>query len=255
MANSYQDKVCEQIRSYIQRQMWEIDEAIEFNAVRFNIRYGKSTAVVKVYNTTGTIQIQASPASTLKDPLEKLKKAIENDQVLPDELPFEIESFPQILHQNIPSIDVIIVQLLSEAILCFKANALLGCAFLLGAASEKAIWVLMEAYIQAISDPTNRANFENRVRNRYISRAYDEFKRSFQSSKSKPSDPALVYDLDTQVEAMFQFYRICRNEVGHPHFSPNFDKGVLMANLAQFVKYAEAIHRLINYFENNEVVL
>ncbi len=255
MGNSYQDQVYEQYRSFIEQHGWDFSEKDEDSARRLDVQYGKSRAVVKIY-TTGTIQVQASLTSTIKEPLEKLKRVIEDDSVSIDEtLPFEIEDFPEFLRKNIPTIDPIIIRLLNEAILCLKAGALLGCAFLIGAASEKAIWLLIEAFTQAITDATNRARFESRVRNRYISRAYDEFKNSFKSCKSQPVDPALVYDLDTQIEALFQFYRICRNEVGHPEISPNYDKGILLATMGQFVKYIEAIYRLIDYFENSQVVL
>lgn len=132
---------------------------------------------------------------------------------------------------------------------------MLGCSFLLGAASEKAIWLLIDSYAQAISDETNRAKFKERISNKFISRAYDEFKRSFASCKSKPTDPGLVQDLDTKIDSVFQFCRVCRNEVGHPQISPNLDKGVLLANMAQFIKYAEAIYRLIEYFKNTKVIV
>jgi len=254
MSNSYQEKVYTQARFFIERQGWEFTEKEEPHAKRFDLRYGRMNCIVKIYST-GTIQIQGS-ASRLKETLEKLKAAIESNEVLADELlPFEIEAFPETLKNNIPSADPVIVRFLSEAILCMKANSLLGCSFLLGAASEKAIWFLIESYAQAIEDEKDRSKFKDRINNRFISRAYDEFKKSFGSCKSKPTDPTLMQDLDTQIDAIFQFCRICRNEVGHPQISPNLDKGVLLANMGQFVKYTEAIYRLINYFHNTKIKL
>lgn len=64
-----------------------------------------------------------------------------------------------------------------------------------------------------------------------------------------------VLHLKTQVDSIFQFLRICRNEVGHPHIPPNLDKGVLLANMGQFVKYVDTIYRLIDYFERTKVML
>ena len=256
MCSSYSDKVCGQIRSFVKRHGWELSEKDEDGARRFDVRHGKSRAVVKVYYSTGTILVQASPISKLKEPLERLKQAIEDDSVpIGDALPFEIEAFPDILQSKIPSVDPVIPRLLNEAILCLKANALYACAFLVGAASEKAIRLLIEAYTESIGNETNRSKFQSRVSNRNISQAYDEFKRSFKSCKSKPRDSSRMQDLNVQIDALFQFYRICRNEVGHPQLLPNLDRGSLIANLGQFVKYIEAIYRLIDYFAAHETVL
>jgi len=253
MSDGYQDKVCNQVLSFLKRQDWEYAEKEEEKAKRFDVHYGKSSCVVKIYST-GTIQVQG-PESKLKETLIQLKEAIEKNEVLAETLPFEIEAFPETIQQNIPTIDPVIVRFLSEAILCFKANSLLGCSFLLGAASEKAIWLLIDAYAQAIAEEANRAKFKERISNKFVSRAYEEFRRSFGSCKSKPADPTLIQDLDTQIDSIFQFCRICRNEVGHPQLTPNLDKGVLLANMGQFVKYIEAIYRLIDYFRNTKIIV
>ncbi len=62
-------------------------------------------------------------------------------------------------------------------------------------------------------------------------------------------------DLDIKIEQIFQFCRICRNESGHPHLPPNLDKGVLLANMGQFVKYIEDLYEMIEYYKENEVEL
>jgi hypothetical protein len=254
MSETYQDKVYNQVVSFLKRQGWDCSEKQELNAKRLDVRHGKSNCVVKIYST-GTVQIQG-PESELKKTLMLLKQAIEKNEALPNMiLPFEIEAFPDTLQQCIPTVDPIIVRFLSEAILCLKANSLLGCSFLLGAASEKAIWLLVDSYAQAIADEGNRTKFKERVSRKFISRAYDEFKKSFGSCKSKPDDPSLVQDLETQIDSIFQFCRICRNEVGHPQITPNLDKGVLLANKGQFIKYLEANYRLIDFFNNTKIIV
>ncbi len=54
---------------------------------------------------------------------------------------------------------------------------------------------------------------------------------------------------------MFQFYRITRNEIGHPQIVPDLDKGVLLANLGAFVTYIERIYGLIHHFQVTGVVI
>ena len=90
---------------------------------------------------------------------------------------------------------------------------------MLGAASEKAIGLLISAYSDSIVGEKNRDGFLSRVNNPMISVKYDEFIRSYKSCKSKPTDLALSQDLETVIGGMFQFCRVTRNQIGHPEIA------------------------------------
>lgn len=239
------------MKSYIERNKFAFKETAEPNCKRIDIQHGKSKCIVKVY-TTGTIQLQGGE-SKLKDALDQAKTAIENEESIVDILPFEIERFPQLLRERIVDIDPIIVRFVEEAITAVKAGANLGCAFLLGGASEKAILTLIEVYTRAIPDEKMRSLFVSRTSGKYISRVFDEFKKSWKSSLNKPEGSSWTNDLEIKIENIFQFCRICRNEAGHPHLPPNLDKGVLLANMGQFMKYIEDLYELIRYYQGNKV--
>ena len=243
----------EQILAFLTSSSLSYTEKDEQGCKRLDIQQGKNKVVVKVY-TNGTIQIQGA-ASKLKEHFEQVKDSIENHNNVHEILPFEIERFPDILVENIPNVDPIIVRFIKEAIISIKAGSNLGCAFLLGGASEKAIYLLIDTYIQAISDVTKRDALISRTSKKFISKAFDEFKRSWKSSINKPSGFGWEHDIEIKLEQIFQFCRICRNESGHPHLPPNLDKGVLIANMGQFVKYIEDVYKLIDYYKENSVNL
>ncbi|MCP4986714.1 MAG: hypothetical protein GY928_11865 [Colwellia sp.] len=157
------------------------------------------------------------------------------------------------IKERIPNVDPIIVRFIEEAIITVKAGSNLGCAFLLGGASEKAIFLLVDSYTQAIPDETMRNRFISRTSGKFISKIFDEFKRSWKSSINKPGGYGWTNDIEVKIEQIFQFCRICRNEAGHPHLPPNLDKGVLLANMGQFVKYIEDLYELIKFYQENEV--
>lgn len=246
-----QEKNYAQVKSYVDRNRWANTEKVEGACKRLDVQNGKFNCVVKVYET-GTVQVQGAE-SKLKDALLEAKKAIENEENIGEMLPFEIERFPEILRERITVIDPIIVRFIEEAIITVKAGSNLGCAFLLGGASEKAIYVLVDTYTQAIKDDRLRESFKSRTSGKFISRVFDEFKGSFKSSKNKPAGFGWSNDIEIKIEQIFQFCRICRNESGHPHLPPNLDKGVLLANMGQFVKYIEDLYQLIAYYQTNEV--
>ena len=242
-----------QIKSFIERNDWPFSEKMEGTTNRIDVKHGKHKCVVKVYGT-GTIQVQGGE-SKLKAALTEAKEAIENEEAIGEMLPFEIEKFPETLQERIPSIDPIIVRFIKEAIISIKAGSNLGCAFLLGGASEKAIYLLIDAYTNAIKDEALRDKFKARCSGKFISKVFDSFKNSYKSSKNKPHGMGWTNDLEIKIEQIFQFCRICRNESGHPHLPPNLDKGVLLANMGQFVKYIEDLYSMIEYYQENEVEL
>jgi len=247
------EKNYQQMKSFIERNRLTFQEKVEGNTKRMDIQNGKNKCIVKVYST-GTVQVQGKD-SKLKESLIQAKEAVENEETLSEMLPFEIERFPEILKENIPNIDPIIVRFIEEAIITIKAGSNLGCAFLLGGASEKAIYLLINSYQNAIEDDTLREKFTKRTSNKFISKVFEEFKNSYKASKNKPTGFGWTHDIEVKIEQIFQFCRITRNESGHPHLPPNLDKGVLLANMGQFVKYIEDLYGMIDYYQNTKVEL
>ena len=242
-----------QVKSFIERNKWPFTEKMESTTNRIDVTHGKNKCVVKVYST-GTVQVQGGE-SKLKKALNQAKEAIENEEAIGEMLPFEIEKFPETLQERLPNIDPIIIRFIREAIISVKAGSNLGCAFLLGGASEKAIYLLIDAYAAAIKDQELKDKFKARISGKYISKVFDSFKHSYKSSKNTPHGMGWTNDLEIKIEQIFQFCRICRNEAGHPHLPPNLDKGVLLSNMGQFVKYIEDLYEMISYYEANEVEL
>jgi hypothetical protein len=115
---------------------------------------------------------------------------------------------------------------------------------------------MIDSYADAIGDETNTERFKSRIgKRKVISAKYEEFMASYKGCKTQCTDPSIANDLETVLNTMFHFYRITRNDVGHPQADPNLDKGVIMANLGQFVVYLERVYGLIRHFQNNEMVV
>ena len=245
-------KMLSDVKAFLERQRLEYTESEEQHCLKLEVRSGVQRAFISVFNT-GKLLVQGS-ASPLKALLEEMKTALEAGGVTPGQaLPFEIERFPGTIQERVPTIDAVIVEFIREAIVCVKANALLSAAFMLGAASEKAINLLIHTYADSIRDDANRGKFQSRINSRMISTKYDEFEKSYRGCKSRPADPALAQDLEVLIGQMFHFCRITRNEVGHPQIVPDLARGVVLANLGQFVHYIERVYRLMDHFRTNGV--
>lgn len=94
-----------------------------------------------------------------------------------------------------------------------------------------------------------------RVNNKMISKRYDEFKASYNGCKSKPTDQILAHDLTQLLDGAFNFYRHTRNSIGHPQIVPDLEKGVILANLGQFIIYVDRIYALMRHFRENGVTV
>jgi len=247
-------KTLQNVKSFLDRQKLQYEESDEQYCTKLTVRNGPQTVPVSVFNT-GKIVVGGKD-SPLKQTLQQMKAAIEQGQAAPGQaLPFEIEKFPDAIREKVPECDPVIIRFVHEAIACWKSEAYLACAFMLGAASERAINLLIQTYGESIADPTNRDKFFSKVNNRMISVRFDEFRKSYAGCKSRPTDPILSQDLDTVIGTIFHFCRITRNEVGHPQIVPDLDKGVLLANLGQFVTYIGRIYGLMKHFREQTVVL
>jgi hypothetical protein len=248
-------KVCEAVASFLKQNKLEYEVKEEPLCDHFYVKSGALRADLSVYNT-GKIKI-GGPDSPLKNLLEEAKENLSSGGLgLINILPFEIDKFPETIKERIPECDGVIIKLIDEAIRAYKVDILTATAFLLGAASEKAVYLLIEAFGESIGDPKNKEGFKARIgKNKVISAKYEEFMASYKACKTKCPDPVISNDLEIILNALFHFYRITRNEVGHPQIVPNIDKGILLANLGQFITYLERIYGLIAYFKANTMVL
>lgn len=248
------DRVCETVRSSLTAHQMEFQETDIQHATKFTLKSGPLSASINVYNS-GKLHVEGKQ-NDLKSWLEQLKESIEKGSGGPLALlPAEIEKFPQTLRDRVPECDDVIVWYFQEGLRCYKADSIAGAAFMLGAASEKAVLILIDAYGESIKDEKKRASFFTRINNRMISKKYEEFKQSYAGCKSKPNDPILSQDLTQLIDGAFNFYRHTRNAVGHPQIVPDLDKGVVLANLGQFIVYVERIYGLMRHFHNEGVVV
>src|SRR5690606_16886774 len=86
------------------------------------------------------------------------------------------------LKQRVPFLDPVVERYLGESLRTYQSNAYYAAMAMLGCASERAIRLLIEAYLGAIDDTTNREKLRSRINRRDVSTAYEEFRKSFDST-------------------------------------------------------------------------
>jgi hypothetical protein len=246
------EKMLREVISFLERQKLGHSATDEQYCTRLTVKSRGQVVPVSVYNS-GKIVVGGADCD-LKRLLSEMRDALLSGAAVPGQvLPFEIDRFPDTIRERVPECDPVVIAFVAEAIRCLRADALLGAAFMIGAASEKAVNLLIQSYADAVTDTSKKEKFLARVNNRMISVKWDEFMRSYKSCGSKPTQGLLAQDLETVIGTMFQFCRVTRNEVGHPQIVPDLDRGVLLANLGHFVTYIERIYGLMRHFRDRGV--
>jgi hypothetical protein len=154
--------------------------------------------------------------------------------------------------RNRTSLDHIVEAFVSEALRAYQRNLYLASVAMLGCASERAIWLLINTYLAAISEVANRDKLRSRISSRDISVAYKRFRESFDSVR--PQLPTSLHaDFDVHIDAVFQFTRLLRNSVLHPSTLPSITHAVAYATLQQFSYYLPTLNLIVEHLTVNAV--
>jgi hypothetical protein len=169
---------------------------------------------------------------------------------------YDYDGYLTDLRSRVPDLDVVVERYVSESLRTYQNNSYLASMAMLGCASERSMRLLFGAYVGAIDKEANSSKLKSRLDGRDISRAYTEFRKSFDSTRAQVHDGAIVNDFDVHVEGVFHFIRLLRNSIVHPTAGiPRITSAVMYSNLQQFSQYVETIFKLISYYEDNPVAV
>jgi len=166
-------------------------------------------------------------------------------------LPHDPDGYLEYLRKEIPQIDDTIMTYVTESLQTFLTANLLASTVMLGGASEKAVLLLIEAYINAISNVNGKRQFELSIQRFGILRKFKEFRKRLDSIR-KSIPRSISDDLDIQLDGIFNLIRNCRNDVGHPT-GRKIDRRLAFSNLQLFIPYCKRIYGLIEYFNQTSI--
>jgi hypothetical protein len=168
---------------------------------------------------------------------------------------YDYEGYLADLKGRVPELDEVVERYLGESLRAYQANLYHAAMVMLGCASERAIGLLIEAYVGSIGDETNREKLRARLAGRDISGRYERFKQSFDSTRNQIAASAAPRDFDAHVDGVFTFIRLLRNSIAHPAAVPNITAALVYANLQQFSYYVATIFELITYYRENKTTV
>lgn len=176
------------------------------------------------------------------------EQCLEAEQILPHDPDGYLHDFKT----AVPGADPIIQEYLTEALQCFLRGLNRAAAVMLGGASEKAVLLLFDSYIDSIADPNLKRQLESDLdKARSIHRQFVIFEKAFTDVKTALPRP-LRENVDTSLRGIFDLIRNSRNEAGHPDSGALISRDVNFVRLRLFVPYCQLIYELINWFRANK---
>jgi hypothetical protein len=157
-----------------------------------------------------------------------------------DPVPEDAAGYMKLLKALVPNMDAVIEQYVVEALVAYERGAYFAAAVMLGAASEKALYLMADAMLPALASQKSQQTLQQLLQRRQLVK-FLEFIRDTIDRNAKtiaPSDGAL-----TQVSAMFDAIRAQRNDAVHPNSAQVTPESVrfLTANFPYFLSKCEEL--------------
>jgi hypothetical protein len=177
------------------------------------------------------------------------QRCVQEQQILPHDPDGYLRDFLG----EVPTADPVIVEYLSEALQCYLRDLNRAASVMLGAASEKAVLMLLDSYVDAISDSTRQNQARSQVEKaNSIFRKFEVFDKGFVQVKAHlPRN--LTDNVDSLLRGVFDLIRNSRNDAGHPASGLSVSRDSNYSHLRLFIPYCKRIYGLIEWFGANPI--
>lgn len=167
--------------------------------------------------------------------------------------PYDPTGFMSDFRAQNPHADPVIVDFLDEGLRAFNHDCPKAAAVMIGAASEKALLLLHEAFGAAIADANKKAQFERDSDARWtISRKYGVLKdRLDRMVASRNLTGDLRETVESELPGLFNLVRRQRNAAGHPEIVAHVNADSLFLTLRAMTEYIRRVQALIDHFGAN----
>jgi hypothetical protein len=193
--------------------------------------------------------------STLDDlRLELTKRGrewVDGQEPIP-ELPAE---YLTALQRMVPNLDEVVREYVVEGLGSFEHDRFRAAAVMIGAASEKALYMLAEKMFDAISTPRWKEKFSTGLKRRDLAELFNEMRKVLGQASNLPGSPFEIFDGgQDHLVSLIKAVQVQRNNAVHPMNEKISDDTVRLSYLA-FPYALQKIEQLRDWFSNNPNVL
>ena len=159
------------------------------------------------------------------------------------------------LQRMVPNLDEVVREYVAEGLGSFEHDRFRAAAVMVGAASEKALYMLAEKMLDAISTPKWRDKFATALKRRDLTELFDQMRNVLEKANNVPGRPFEVFDGgQAHLVSLIKAVQVQRNNAVHPMNEKISDDTVRLSYLA-FPYALQKIEQLRDWFSNNRNVL
>lgn len=170
-----------------------------------------------------------------------------------DPAPEDSQGFLGALGSMVPTLDPVIKQYVQEALIAYDRQAFFAAAVMIGAASEKAVYLLMDALAMAVTDTVTRKAIEEAVDRRRLFTMLELLREQLQRARAAGVLPFSVHECaDAHLLSLLDAIRMQRNEAVHPQAGQVTPVAVRLA-LSAFPTACGKVYDLIGWLQTNKI--
>jgi hypothetical protein len=132
-----------------------------------------------------------------------------------DPLPEDTDGYMKLLRKLVPSLDSVIEQYVSEGLSSFERGTYFAAAVMVGAAAEKAVYLLADSILGAFADVARQTALKNRIEDRKLDALFKELDKTIHDARKVLPYP--VYDgAVMHLMSLIVAIKVQRNDAVHP---------------------------------------
>jgi hypothetical protein len=157
----------------------------------------------------------------------------------------------EFLRSRVPSLDLVIKQYVTEALTAFERKAHFAAAVMLGAASEKALYLLADSLLISIADNAKNKQLQRLIKDRALQRLFVSIREAIHKATEIKALPYEVHEgSDAHLMSIYEAVRMQRNDAVHPLNAAVSEASVRLL-LVGFPYAIEKTEALRTWFLNN----
>ncbi len=168
-----------------------------------------------------------------------------------DLIPEDVAGFMKGFNTIVPNLDSVIEQYVQEALVTYERQAYFAAAVMIGAASEKAVYLLAEALERATQDQQEKKRIANAMQRRGLPDLFKAVSNTLQRAKK-----LIPYSVqEGAAEHMLSFFeaiRVQRNDAVHPA-AANVTPDKVYLSIAAFPNACKKVHDLVDWLKANKI--
>lgn len=165
--------------------------------------------------------------------------------------PHDPDGYLTFFKREIPDLDEEIEKYLAESLQAYRRELLFSSAVTLGAASEKALILLMEKISDALVDKREKNRYAKLQDSIRTKKKFDETLKILLANRKK-LPRKIQENIESELQGVFNLIRVTRNDSGHPT-GKTLRRDEVFMNLRLFYPHCKKVYQLIGWLKNNQL--